>query len=94
MWETALLGICSALGNDDRLKNITRNDENNVTFKLPTDTDVRAIAIPLNLFAMAGIISGDERDKITFLSQSHEILSGHGVYHVFKNDNKLRFREN
>ncbi|MBQ9149780.1 hypothetical protein IJX73_02505 [bacterium] len=80
-------GLCIALGNDDRMKNITRNDENNITIKLPSDTNARFISANLNLFTMAGLINGDERDKITYLSQNHEITPTHGVYYVFKYGN-------
>ncbi len=80
--------IIPAGGFGERFFNITREDENKPSGKLPTDDRYRIIATSLNLAASAGILNGDDTDLIEYLSQAHEIPEGENIYYVpkFKSD--------
>lgn len=76
--------VIPAGGFGERFFNITREDENKPSGKLPTDDRYRIIGTTLNLAAAAGILNGDENDDVIYLSQNHEIPEGNGVYYVSK----------
>lgn len=76
--------IIPAGGFGERFFNITREDENKPSAKLPTDDRYRIIATALNLAASAGILNGDESDKILYLSQAHEIPEGEDTRYTSK----------
>lgn len=71
--ENEVQGIMPAGGFGERFYNLTRENENKPTYYLPTDKGFRIIGSTLNMFASAGIIEGNEKDKLTYLSQKHEI---------------------
>ena len=76
--------IIPAGGFGERFFNITRENENKPSAKLPTDDRYRIIGTTLNLAASAGILNGDENDDVKYLSQNHEIEEGGNVYYVSK----------
>lgn len=76
--------VIPAGGFGERFFNITRENENKPSAKLPTDDRFRIIGTTLNLAASAGIMSGDDDDEIIYLSQAHEIEDGGDVRHTSK----------
>ena len=74
--------IIPAGGFGERFFNITRENENKPSGKLPTDDRYRIIGTTLNLAASAGILKGDGTDDVKYLSQNHEIEEGGDVYYV------------
>ncbi|MGM9994090.1 MAG: sugar phosphate nucleotidyltransferase [Candidatus Avigastranaerophilus sp.] len=76
--------VIPAGGFGERFFNITRENENKPSAKLPTDERFRIIGTTLNLAASAGIMTGDDDDKIIYLSQAHEIEDGEKVRHTSK----------
>ncbi len=76
--------IIPAGGFGERFFNITRENENKPSGKLPTDDRFRIIGTTLNLAASAGILKGDGTDDVKYLSQNHEIPEGDGIYYVSK----------
>ncbi len=76
--------IIPAGGFGERFYNITRDEENKPSGKLPTDDRYRIIATSLNLAASAGILNGDGTDSIDYLSQAHEIDENKDVHYVSK----------
>lgn len=70
-------------GFGERFYNFTRNNENKPSFFLPTSPEYRIIGTTLNMAAAAGIIKGNNQEKITYLSQNNQI-NGDNVVHVGK----------
>ena len=75
--------IIPAGGFGERFFNITREDENKPSGKLPTHDNYRIIATALNLAASAGVLGGSN-DSVVYLSQNHEIPEGGDVKYVAK----------
>ena len=76
--------VIPAGGFGERFFNITREDENKPSAKLPTDDRYRIIGTTLSLAASAGILTGEDTDDVKYLSQNHEIEEGDGVYYASK----------
>ena len=74
--------ICVCSGSSDRLKNITRFDENKLSTKQPTDSSFRYIGYTLNTLATAGLLDGENMDEIHFISQRHKLPQDDTVHWV------------
>ncbi len=79
--------VIPAGGFGERFYNLTREKLNKPAYYLPTDKSYRIMGTTLSMAAAAGVLEGDGKDTVTYLSQAHEI-DGDGVIHtnLYKTD--------
>ena len=65
--------VIPAGGFGERFYNLTRDKLNKPAYYLPTDKNYRIMGTTLSMAAAAGVLEGDGKDTVTYLSQSHEI---------------------
>lgn len=75
--------VIPAGGFGERFYNLTRGKLNKPAYYLPTDKNYRIMGTTLSMIAAAGVLEGDGKDTVTYLSQTHEI-NGDNVIHTDK----------